>query len=82
MEKRIRIAALQYANGKVKECNGLNEALHSFFYRFSNEEDRLQKPYERGLSDSFLLLKPMYSKIAFFFNSKSILHNNNLQTIR
>ncbi len=30
----MRIAALQYANGKVKECDGLNETLHSFFIDF------------------------------------------------
>ena len=28
--KRIRCVALQYANGQVKECDGLNETLHSF----------------------------------------------------
>ena len=34
----MRIAALQYANGKVKECNGLNEALHSFFPDFVTQK--------------------------------------------
>ena len=29
-DKRMRCAALQYANGQVKECDGLNETLHSF----------------------------------------------------
>ena len=29
-EKTLRCAALQYANGQVKECDGLNETLHSF----------------------------------------------------
>ena len=30
-EETLRCAALQYANGQVKECDGLNETLHSFF---------------------------------------------------
>ena len=30
-DKRMRCAALQYANGQAKECDGLNETLHSFF---------------------------------------------------
>ena len=29
-DKRMRCAALQYANGQAKECDGLNETLHSF----------------------------------------------------
>ncbi len=30
IKKTLRCAALQYANGQVKECDGLNETLHSF----------------------------------------------------
>ena len=29
-KETLRCAALQYANGQVKECDGLNETLHSF----------------------------------------------------
>ena len=29
-KETLRCAALQYANGQVKHCDGLNETLHSF----------------------------------------------------
>ena len=44
----MRIAALQYANGKVKECNGLNEALHSFFIVFQMKKIG-SRSYMRGV---------------------------------
>ena len=30
----MRIAAMQYANGQVKECDGSIEASHSFYRKF------------------------------------------------
>ena len=33
-KKRMRIAALQYANGQVKECDELIDSPHSFYRKF------------------------------------------------
>ena len=34
VRKRMRIAALQYANGQVKECDELIDSPHSFCRKF------------------------------------------------